>query len=94
MALPLISYGFSKQYLLDIDFQIINFTRIEGGGNTSSISQTDDTVKLFMWKSIAKIFCSSWISVKEVYSVRFLRDIFRQIVKIKIIEIIKIMINT
>jgi hypothetical protein len=36
----------------DIDFQIINFTRPEGGDNTSSISPTDNTVKLFMWKSI------------------------------------------
>jgi hypothetical protein len=35
-----------------IDFQIMNFTRIEGGDNTSSISPTDDTVKLFIWKSI------------------------------------------
>ena len=35
-----------------IDFQIINFTRPEGGDNTSSISPTDNAVKLFMWKSI------------------------------------------
>ena len=37
-----------------IDFQIINFTRPEGGDNTSSISPTDNAVKLFMWKSIAR----------------------------------------
>jgi hypothetical protein len=36
-----------------IDFQIINFTRPEGGDNTSSISPTDNAVKLLMWKSIA-----------------------------------------
>ena len=35
-----------------IDFQIINFTRPEGGDNTSSISPTDNAVKLFIWKSI------------------------------------------
>jgi prepilin-type N-terminal cleavage/methylation domain-containing protein len=35
-----------------MDFQIINFTRPEGGDNTGSISPTDNTVKLFMWKSI------------------------------------------
>jgi putative selenate reductase len=35
-----------------IDFQIINFTRPEGGDNTGSISPTDNAVKLFMWKSI------------------------------------------
>ena len=33
-------------------YQIINFTRPEGGDNTSSISPTDNAVKLFMWKSI------------------------------------------
>ena len=38
----------------NMDFQIINFTRPEGGDNTSSISPTDDAVKLFMWKSICK----------------------------------------
>jgi hypothetical protein len=32
----------------NIDFQIINFTRPEGGDNTSSISPTDNAVKLFM----------------------------------------------
>ena len=37
-----------------IDFQIINFTRPEGGDNTSSISPTDNAVKLFIWKSIYK----------------------------------------
>jgi hypothetical protein len=35
-----------------IDFQIINFTRPEGGDNTGSISPTDNAVKLFKWKSI------------------------------------------
>jgi hypothetical protein len=42
------------QFLGYIDFQIINFTRPEGGDNTDSISPTDNAVKLFMWKSIAK----------------------------------------
>ena len=37
-----------------IDFQIINFTRPEGGDNTSSISPTDNAVKLFIWKSIVE----------------------------------------
>jgi hypothetical protein len=37
------------------DFQIINFTRPEGGDNTGSISPTDNAVKLFMWKSISFI---------------------------------------
>ena len=32
----------------------INFTRPEGGDDTDSISPTDNAVKLFMWKSIAK----------------------------------------
>ena len=42
-----------------IDFQIINFTRPEGGDNTNSISPTDNAVKLFIWKSIAqtRIYC-------------------------------------
>jgi hypothetical protein len=40
-----------KQVFHAIDFQIINFTRPEGGDNTSSISPTDNAVKLFMWKS-------------------------------------------
>jgi hypothetical protein len=38
--------------MASIDFQIINFTRPEGGDNTGSISPTDNAVKLFMWKSI------------------------------------------
>jgi hypothetical protein len=38
--------------LSTIDFQIINFTRPEGRDNTSSISLTDNAVKLFIWKSI------------------------------------------
>jgi hypothetical protein len=41
---------------LTIDFQIINFTRPEGGDNTSSISPTDNAVKLLMWKSILTPF--------------------------------------
>ena len=41
-----------RNIFCDIDFQIINFTRPEGGDNTSSISPTDNAVKLFMWKSI------------------------------------------
>jgi hypothetical protein len=41
------------EHRLAIDFQIINFTRPEGGDNTGSISPTDNAVKLFMWKSIS-----------------------------------------
>jgi hypothetical protein len=49
-----------------IDFQIINFTRPEGGDNTSSISSTDNAVKLFymeiyIWKSIALALCENII---------------------------------
>ena len=40
--------------LRGLDFQISNFTRPEGGDNTSSISPTDNAVKLFIWKSIYK----------------------------------------
>jgi len=35
-----------------IDFQIINFTRPEGGRRISYTSTTDNTVKLFIRKSI------------------------------------------
>ena len=49
-----------------IDFQIINFTRPEGGDNTVSISPTDNAVKLFMWKSIAPDFvCKSCVIVHK-----------------------------
>ena len=37
---------------VNIDFQIINFTRPEGGRRISYTSTTDNTVKLFIWKSI------------------------------------------
>jgi len=43
---------FIKQYTIseaqDIDFQIINFTRPEGGRRISYTSTTDNTVKLFI----------------------------------------------
>ena len=42
-----------------IDFQIINFTRIEGGRRISYTSTTDNAVKLFIWKSIHNISCCS-----------------------------------
>ena len=42
-----------------IDFQIINFTRPEGGDNTSSISPTDNAVQLLIWKSIGNL-TNSW----------------------------------
>jgi 16S rRNA (cytosine1402-N4)-methyltransferase len=50
-----------------IDFQIINFTRPEGGDNTSSISPTDNAVKLFMWKSIAMEFEHISVMAQEVH---------------------------
>jgi hypothetical protein len=50
LFLCLTSIAWSR--LTIIDFQIINFTRPEGGDNTSSISPTDNAVQLFMWKSI------------------------------------------
>ena len=34
--------------IVDIDFQIINVTRIEGGDNTRSISPTDNAVTLII----------------------------------------------
>jgi len=46
---------------LSINFQIINFTRPEGGDNTNSISPTDNLVKLFMWKSITQTLKSQTI---------------------------------
>ena len=54
-----------------IDFQIINFTRPEGGDNTSSISPTDNAVKLFMWKSIASIMLYG-MSFKMTFLIYFL----------------------
>jgi IS1 family transposase len=35
-----------------IDFQKRNFTRRQGGDNTKRLSPTDNTVRLFFWKSI------------------------------------------
>ena len=49
-----------------IDFQIINFTRPEGGDNTSSISPTDNAVKLFMWKSIGILKPKSTTNKKNI----------------------------
>ena len=51
--------------LVAIDFQIINFTRPEGGDNTSSISPTDNAVKLLMWKSI-KIANTLWPNMQGI----------------------------
>ena len=42
-----------------IDFQIINFTRLEGGRRISYTSTTDNAVKLFIWKSIPSFYSIS-----------------------------------
>jgi len=41
-------YGRCELWLDPIDFQIINFTRPEGGRRISYTSTTDNTVKLFI----------------------------------------------
>jgi hypothetical protein len=41
---------------MNIDFQIINFTRPEGGRHISYTSTTDNTVKLFILMSIVKSY--------------------------------------
>jgi len=46
---PLLSHQYPASiHLLSIDFQIINFTRLEGGRRISYTSTTDNAVKLFI----------------------------------------------
>ena len=56
------SYKFNLK--IYIDFQIINFTRPEGGDNTSSISPTDNAVKLFIWN--LKIASVLWPNMQGI----------------------------